>query len=370
MSESIKKKVVIIIPTYNEEQVIEETIHRVFDATRDADHDIHLLIFDSHSTDKTLAIVRHLQKHYTSLHLKTEPSKTGLGSAYHQAMSYALHHLNADVIVEFDADLSHQPQYLRPMINLLDHFDVVVGSRYVKGGSIPKNWGWYRQLLSKLGNWAARLVLTPKLKDFTSGFRLVRRQALLHALPKTFISNHYAYKIELFWRLYQNKTKIMEYPIAFVDRTLGQSKLPANTILDSLRVLFFLRLETLKTYLKMCTVGLTGIGVQFLMYHSLRPFMEPFYAVQIAIIAAILNNYLLNNKYTFKHASPRLKSFFWFISYSILMVEVQSHWLDFTVRYWGTGFLKENILMAFGMILGSILNYFYYSRCVWQIHQK
>ena len=156
------KTVVIIIPTYNESLVIEETIHQVFKATSTSTLSVHVLVFDSCSTDNTQDIVSNLQEIYPQLHLITEPQKTGLGSAYLQAMRYALTHLGADFIVEFDADLSHQPQYLLPIIEKMHTHDVVVASRYVKGGSIPQNWGWHRKLLSKLGNIVARIVLTPK----------------------------------------------------------------------------------------------------------------------------------------------------------------------------------------------------------------
>ena len=135
------KKVVVIIPTYNEAAVIEEAICQVFQATALlSELNVHVLIFDSASTDETQNIVRGLQSTTERLHLRTEVTKSGLGNAYLQAMRYALTELTADFIVEFDADLSHQPQYLVPMLIKAQTYDVVVGSRYVRGGSIPANW--------------------------------------------------------------------------------------------------------------------------------------------------------------------------------------------------------------------------------------
>lgn len=236
------QKVVIIIPTYNEAAVIEETIRAVFDATRSiADMDVHVLIFDSASTDDTPHIVSRLLHSCPKLHLETEPSKSGLGSAYIQAMRYAFEALSADIIMEFDADLSHQPQYIAPMLEQMKTRDVVIGSRYVEGGEIPDDWGWDRKLMSKGGNYIARLILTPRYKDFTSGFRATHRRVLAPVLPKIFFSNHYAYKLHLLWLLHKNKANILEYPIAFIDRKKGVSKLPANTIMDSLRVILKLR---------------------------------------------------------------------------------------------------------------------------------
>ena len=240
------EKVVIIIPTYNEEEVILETISAL-SAVQETSKDfaIHVLIFDSASTDSTQSIVRDLQAKYSWLALQTENQKSGLGSAYLQAMQYALDKMQADIVIEFDADLSHQPKYLLPMLEKIKTADVVLGSRYIEGGSIPSDWGWHRKLISILGNQVARFILTSKYKDFTSGFRVTRRGPLQTALRENFISKHYAYKLQLLWVLYRNNAQIIEYPIDFIDREKGKSKLPANSILDSLRVIFHLRLSAI-----------------------------------------------------------------------------------------------------------------------------
>lgn len=234
------EKVVIMIPTYNEELVIADTIKMVFEETHQIreEYDTHILIFDSASSDQTQAIVQSLQLKYTHLHLQTETQKTGLGSAYHQAMNFALNHLDADIVVEFDADLSHQPKYLIPMLEQIKQHDVIVGSRYIPGGSLPSDWGWQRRFLSKMGNLLIKNVLKLPYFDLTSGFRMVRRDALLNVLPQEFISSCFAYKIELYWCLFQKGYRIKEHPIEFVDRTQGYSKLPKGSIIDSLKVLY------------------------------------------------------------------------------------------------------------------------------------
>lgn len=240
-----KEKVMIIIPTYNEAMVIAETLHQVFAATQDLPNfDVEILVFDSASTDTTQLIVRQLQETYPDkLHLQTEPMKSGLGSAYAQAIHHALDHHQAGIVVEFDADLSHQPKYLGPMLQMITECDVVVGSRYIKGGSIPQDWAFHRKFLSVLGNHIARWVLTRRYQDFTSGFRATRRGVLLPILPEKFLSDHYAYKLHLLWLLHQHQARIREFPIQFVDRQQGISKLPTNSIRDALRVIFKLRWE-------------------------------------------------------------------------------------------------------------------------------
>jgi dolichol-phosphate mannosyltransferase len=238
------KKVVIIIPTYNEGEVILETIHEIAKIVAKAsNYNINVLIFDSASKDNTQKIVESLKQEYEWLHMESEPTKTGLGSAYLKAMRHALNNMHADIVVEFDADLSHQPKYIFPMIEAIGEHDVVLGSRYVPGGSIPKDWGMQRKLISILGNQVAKLILTRKYKDFTSGFRMTRREHLQKAIENGFLSNHYAYKLHLLWALHVNGARVYEHPISFVDRVKGKSKLPANSIVDSLRVLLKLRLS-------------------------------------------------------------------------------------------------------------------------------
>jgi len=366
------EKVVIIIPTYNEALVIESTIDKIFQSVAaNESFDIHVLIFDSNSTDNTQSIVSKLQNQYQNLHLRTELQKSGLGAAYLQAMRYALNEMSADIIFEFDADCSHQPKYLLPMLEKIKAADVVVGSRYVRGGSIPKNWGWHRKLISVFGNYVSRLFLTPKYRDFTSGFRATRRQAALDALPEKFLSNHYAYKLQFLWLLHQNKSRIVEFPIDFLDREKGVSKLPSNSVADSLRVLFILRFQALNEYLRMCVVGLSGATLQFIVFNLLRQTMTPFNAAQFAVIAAILCNFALNNRFVFrkrlgKKRFQKISSLGLFLGYSALMINVQSYWLSFGVHIFGQGYIKENLLMMTGIVLGSFLNYKLYSGVIWK----
>ena len=368
----LNSNVVIIIPTYNESAIIEKTLVDVFEAaTTIKDWQISVLVFDSASTDNTASIVKALQSTYPKLLLRSEVRKTGLGSAYHQAMRIALDELSADVVFEFDADLSHQPCYIAPMLEHIKNADVVVGSRYVSGGEIPNNWGLHRKTLSMAGNWIARTVLTYRYKDFTSGFRATRRDALQEALPDKFLSSQYAYKLELLWRLHKNKAQICELPITFVDRTEGESKLPTNSIGDALRVIFTLRYYELKRYIKMCIVGVSGATVQFLLYNVLSQMMSPFSATQWAVSAAILNNYILNNRFTFKDKNEtekkqKVKIWAFFLVYSVFIIQLQSYWIELGISLFGRGAIKENLLLLCGVGLGSILNYFVYSRVVWR----
>lgn len=363
------EKVVIVIPTYNEAVVIEDTIDKLNKSIELIEgFDIEILIFDSASTDRTVDCIKQLQNRYKNVRFCLEESKTGLGNAYHQAMRYAMDTLHADIVFEYDADGSHQAHYIEPMLNLIKKADVVVGSRYVPGGSIPANWGPKRKLLSNLGNVITRLVLSPKHKDYTSGFRATRTRILREIWPNKFLSSGYAYKLHLFWLLHKSTARIVEFPIEFIDREKGFSKLPANSIGDSLRVIFTLRLNQAHRYLKMCGVGAIGAVLQFSIYNLMRYFLSPVLSIQIAVISAILLNFVLNNRITFKESliESSLKSGSAFFGFSFFMVLLQSLWLDFAVSYFGGGVLMENTIIMIGLIIGSFMNYLFYSKIIWR----
>jgi dolichol-phosphate mannosyltransferase len=366
-----QEKVIIIIPTYNEGQVIADTLKNLLlEIEAITDFDVSILIFDSHSSDDTLKQVNLIQQNTQRVYLASEETKTGLGSAYRQAMDHAINEHEADIVIEFDADGSHQPCYIKPMLEAMKTHDVVIGSRYIKGGSMPKDWGWDRKVLSRLGNAVARFVLTRRYKDFTSGFRATRTLLLKKVLPKQFLSNHYAYKLQLFWLLHRSGAAIKEIPIDFIDRKKGYSKLPTNSIIDALYVVFSLRLIQMKQYIKMCMVGLGGAVIQFIVYNLLRLHYSPVLSVQCAVICAMLSNYIFNSQITFRRQKTtlprlRLKRFSFYLSYSLLMIIVQSGWMKFALTHISQHRLIENIFVGVGIILGSILNFQFYSRIIW-----
>lgn len=376
------EKVIIIIPTYNEAQVIAQTImqlEQVFAIIDSTKYEMHILIYDSNSPDHTADVVKQLQSQYKNLHLIIEKTKSGLGSAYTQAITYVIDKLNADIIFEFDADGSHQPKYL-PAI--LDKFtqgaDVVVGSRYVKGGKIPQNWNIDRKILSRGGNLIARLFLTFKYKDFTSGFRGTRTTFLKKISYKKLLSKNYAYKLHLFWLLHKAKAKIIEYPIEFIDRKIGYSKFPKNNIYESLKVVILLRFFELKRYIQLCFVGLGGMIIQLIIFNFFRAINVPaILANLISIEFAIGTVFILNNIFTFKdykmtreHGIKHIaKKFIQFNLCSIGSILIQIGLLALSIAKFGTGFWRENTTVFIGIIIGSIINYFIYSRWIWKTKQ-
>ncbi|PIZ04656.1 MAG: glycosyltransferase family 2 protein [Gammaproteobacteria bacterium CG_4_10_14_0_8_um_filter_38_16] len=370
------QKVIIIIPTYNESENIRsilDALQRVF--LKIQNYEMGILVYDSNSPDKTAHIVRDYQTQHPNVYLVIEEKKSGLGNAYIQSMQYAYKKLNADIIFEFDADGSHRPDYLPAMIKEFDHgADVVVGSRYVKGGSIPKDWAPHRKLLSVFGNVASRIVLHPKIKDYTSGFRGTRATFLKKIDLNNLRSKGYAYKIQLMWELHLLRANIVEFPIQFIDREKGNSKLPKNNAIESLWLIFYLRYRQLKRYLKVCLVGGIGITIQLMFFNLLRHFIHPAFANIISVEIAIISNFMINNFFTFsdkafKKSHPiktRIKKFLQFNFFSLGSIAIQTSMIFLGGYFFGHAALKDNLYVLLGIGLGSILNYKIYHHVVWK----
>lgn len=370
------EKVVIIIPTYNESECIRDTINTLQTVFKKIPHyDMHLLIFDSHSTDQTIRVVNDIMANASNITLLTEKKKSGLGSAYIQAMQFAIKEMEADIVFEYDADGSHQPKYLINMMSLFEKgADVVIGSRYIHGGSIPKDWSVDRKILSVLGNWVARFFLTFKFRDFTSGFRGTRTKFLKKINLNKLLSKNYAYKLHLFWELYQLGANIIEYPIEFIERKKGYSKFPKNNLLESLKIVIILRLRKLKRYLSICIVGIFGMIAQIISYNILRHFLIPEYANMVSVELAIITNFFVNNRFTFserrlrKHDKKKtwLSKLLQFNLFSLGSMLLQTLILIVGINLFGKGAILENIFVLCGIFLGSIYNFTMYSHVIWK----
>ncbi len=376
MNSPAHQRAIIIIPTVNEASNIANTIGDIEKAARTiTDFTVEVLVYDSASQDKTPDVVRNLTKTSSlTIHLLEEGKKSGLGSAYAKAMQHAIDHLHADIIFEFDADGSHNPKYIKPMLDRLNKgADVVVGSRYVNGGSIPKDWGWHRKLLSGMGNWVARLLLFRKHRDYTSGFRCSKVRFLKEIGLNKLLSKNYAYKLHIFCAQHQLGARIEEHPIQFTDRTLGESKLPRNSIMDSLRVLIILRARMLKLYGKTCLIGLGGSLTQFLVFNLLRFILLPVTANLIAIESAIVVNFLNHNRFTFRQTKITTKKrkllFQKFIEFNFLSIGsiiIQSICLSGYHHFLTPSRINENLAILAGIFIASITNYWGYTRRIWR----
>lgn len=369
-------KVVIIIPTYNEKENIGQTIADLQEEFKKIkDHDMNILVMDSSSTDETQAIVKDLQKKYKNVLLLVEKEKSGLGGAYIKAMKHCMEKLSADVVFEYDADGSHQPKYIPGMVDALAKgADVVVGSRYVPGGSMPKDWGFNRKFVSFVGNLVAQTVLfLPQYKDITSGFRGTKTKFLKQIDLDGLYSKQFAYKIHLYYELHRLGAKIVEYPIDFIDRSKGKSKFPTNNVRDSLLLCFRLRWRDSKQFLQVCAVGLVGAVVQFSIFNLLRASMDPALANAVAVEFAVISNFIINNVWTFKEdkiafsqVGKLLSKFIVFNLVSMGSILIQFIVMKVGVGILGRGFLVENGLVMVGILIGLVWNFTMYKKVVWK----
>lgn len=223
-------KVCVVIPTYNERENIGPLIERVLTVASENRLNLEILVVDDNSPDGTGDLVEELSKKRSSVHLLRRPGKLGLGSAYKDGFSKAMEELGAEILVEMDADGSHNPKYLPAITGkILEGFDVVVGSRYISGGSV-QGWGLKRKLTSSGANFLARWICGVKVKDSTSGYRAFKAEALKLIGLEKLSSSGFAFQVEaLFWagRL---GLRLGEVPIVFVNRVKARSKLSSKEI--------------------------------------------------------------------------------------------------------------------------------------------
>jgi len=233
-------QIVIVIPTYNERENVPKLIPKIYKIFRKTKTKGHVLIVDDNSPDGTWQIVETLQKKYDSLHLLRRFAKKGLGSAYRAGFTYVLENLNADVIFEMDADLSHDPSLIPSFLQMITRdYDVVVGSRYIEGGSTV-NWPLMRRIISLGANMIANLLLRLHMHDVTSGFRCYRRWVIEKIDIGSITSEGYAFQEEMLFRAKKVHARLGEIPIRFVERSAGKSKLSKKEILY-----FFLKIVQL-----------------------------------------------------------------------------------------------------------------------------
>ena len=226
----------IVVPTYNERDNVRGIADQLLAALPGTD----LLFVDDNSPDGTGELLDEIAKEQPRVQVMHRAGKLGLGTAYVEGFTWGLER-GYEYLFEMDADGSHDPAYLAPMLALAeDGADVVIGSRYVPGGGTA-NWGLGRRLLSKGGSLYARSVLGVDVRDLTAGFICWRRSALEAIDLKTVTSNGYSFQIEMKYRALQKGLRLVETPIVFVDRRVGQSKMSRAIFVEGLLKVWALR---------------------------------------------------------------------------------------------------------------------------------
>lgn len=221
--------VFIVLPTYNEAENLPILISKIINLPFHS----HILIVDDNSPDGTGALADQIANQQNGrVSVLHRQKKQGLGPAYIEGLQSAIDS-GAELIVQMDADLSHDPRYLVDMLRMIEGSDLVLGSRYIPGGSVAHSWPAYRKMLSRFGNFYTRAILGIPVHDFTTGFRLWRAEALARLPLDQIKSDGYAFLIELLYLAYLYGLRISESPIHFPDRRNGDSKMSINIQIEA-----------------------------------------------------------------------------------------------------------------------------------------
>jgi len=397
---------VIIVPTYNERPNITQLIPAIAAVLASiTSWKVEVLVVDDSSPDGTAEEVRSLMKKYPFVHLLVNKKKSGLGGAYLKGMEEAFGNMKADVAFEFDADLSHDPKKIPAFLQAIDAgADMVLGSRYIPGGSIPSNWGLHRKFLSVGGNLLIALILgSHAVRDWTGGYRAIRKEvyeAVKSELQGEQFSG-YTFQIGFLHKAVRKGFKIAEVPFHFIDRTIGESKLGAEYIINTLRYIIMVRIrEIMKLRLfKFVMVGGIGFLVNFVFYRifvalglgaaavAALPQGSPVasfisnesLAVVLGAEMAIISNYILNNFWTFKDrqiaGAQHIGKFLTFnlgsvgsvvIQYITMQVMVASFGIFTVLSLLGFAITSDNFYLVLGVLLGMVWNFTVYSKVIWR----
>lgn len=384
----MKKHAVVIIPTYNERDNITRVVpalDSVFKLIKN--WKMSILVVDDTSPDKTYEVVKDLQKKYTYLHLLINQKKSGLGGAYLAGMKESFTQLNADVVFEFDADLSHDPKILPKMLEKIESgYDLVLGSRYIPGGSMAKEWGLHRKFLSYFGNLFINFVFFDfTVRDWTAGYRAITRKTYEAVHPKLHTTRFtgYTFQIGFLYNTLRQGFKVAEVPYVFVDRTIGESKIGAEYMKNTLLYIFEMRRkEIVKSRIfKFVVVGGIGALVQLgtlQIWRQLFHFQLAFFA---SIETAIVMNFILSNIWTFSDRklsrSQILPKFVTFnvasggsIAIQQLLAILGQYFIGlftlFTIPILMINIDTGTIFAVVGILIGMFWNFFAYSKIVWK----
>jgi len=295
------KKALVVLPTYNEARTIERLIIDILAQDQNAPNwEIDVLVNDSSSTDDTAKKVKILQKKYLNRIYLLETKKEGLGKAYHQAFVYAIDNIQPFVIVQMDADFSHNPNDIPSFLDkIAKGADMVIGARYIKGGSIPKNWGIHRKILSVLANLIIRLgFMKPSIHEWTNGYRAIKIWLIKDALEHIKNYSGYVFQIAMLDYAIKKEAKLAEIPNNFIDRKYGKSKIFVSQYILQIFAYIFSH----SSFIKFVIVGFIGFAVDFSFAYL---FINKFYlnkpsANMASAEIAIFFNFLLNNFWSFK----------------------------------------------------------------------
>jgi dolichol-phosphate mannosyltransferase len=294
------------MPTWNELGNIRDMIDALTEVEfPKINADMNLLVVDNHSTDGTVEAVEEETKKHKNVFLIQQKGK-GLGWAYVTGMNYAKDVLHADAVMEMDADFQHPPRFVKPMVDAyLDGADYVIGSRYIKGGSVPKDWAASRKAVSYFGNLFIRIcLLNFKIHDLTTGFRLTRVHGVLDKIELEKLHNldRFSHKVDLLYQSLKLSKSTVEIPLEFASRTKEKSKFNWKEMAETFKLAIYLGIKDKQRFVKFGTVGFVGYLVNAITLKILTNAGSPSWvAWAVPVELSIISNFILNNAWTFKN---------------------------------------------------------------------
>jgi dolichol-phosphate mannosyltransferase len=229
----MQPRVWVVMPTYNEADNLGRIVHSTSaELERLAPSEHRILIVDDNSPDGTGALADELARELDNVEVLHRAAKDGLGNAYRAGFAHALAG-GADLLIEMDADFSHDPRHLEALLDASKDADLVLGSRYVPGGGI-RDWGMLRRAISRGGGWYARAILRVDVRDLTGGFKCIRREVLEAIDLATVRADGYVFQIEVTYRAIVAGFRVLEVPIIFQDRQVGASKMSPRIALEAM----------------------------------------------------------------------------------------------------------------------------------------
>jgi len=363
-----------VVPTYNERDNVQTLLDGVRNAWKKIPHhSLDIVVVDDLSPDKTADVVVEYHRKQKNVYL-VSGKKEGLGKALLRGMRYAIDKLDADIIVQMDADLSHDPGSLPLFLRAIDDGgDFVVGSRYIDGGSIPNNWAIHRKIYSMAGNAIVRFGLGYlRVHDWTGGYRAYKREFASRIMSEMSLYEGYVFQIAFLDKAIHAGARVVEVPIQFSDRRFGHSKIaPYQYIRD---ILWYVGKERIQVLLagsfgKFLVVGSIGFIINTVVLEGLVLFhFHPTIGSIVGAELAIISNFVLNNAWTFRSQAIdrglRLRKFIQFNATSLGAVVIQA--VSIAI---GTAFFGVNAYRVFyivGVAIGLVWNYTMYSRVIWK----
>lgn len=367
-------KVVVVIPTYNERENVTTLLDALVSALRGVkNHTISYLVVDDTSPDGTQDVVRAYQKTHKNVHL-ISGKKEGLGKALLRGMTHAVETLNADIIMQIDADLSHNPEVAPKFLAAIDKgATFAVGSRYIPGGGIPDNWGTIRKIYSIVGNTVVRFGLGHvSVHDWTGGYRAYLRKFYDEIHDEMTPYSGYVFQIAFLHKAIHHGAKVVEIPFHFTDRLYGHSKIaPAEYIFNIYKYIVLSRLQELRSgsFGKFLVVGTIGFIINTVILETMvGSGFDPAVGSVVGAEFAIISNFMLNNAWTFRdrkiHADRKFLKFLQFNGTSLGAIALQAGTVFAGTRIFGMEFYRFFYLMGIGF--GLVWNYTMYSKVIWK----